>query len=405
MNSLLILSPQLSPRLQYVCEVIFKNILSLDFDITTDTAKYQNHQGLKLRYLPQSQIVFEDNIHPQDENQILNDKVALAFYLLSNYEEYLPDCPRDQHQRIVHEKSFVVRHHLEKTPTVHNIALKYKELLSKQQADFQWRKSQYRFLPTFDVDIAYAYKGKSFFHFCGALAKACLCFHKSQIKNILQARHHDDFDDPYDGYDQEKELCERNHLKPIYFMLTSRRTRYDRNISPKSAHFSALIDKLKSFSTIGLHTSYYSNNQEDIIYQKNKLEKISGLKVNYSRQHFLKEKMPETFQNLISTGISDDFSLGFYDRIGFRNGMALPYPFFDLSQNKTTTLTIHPLLFMDSAAFSGDITFEQYENNLNELLAEVKKVGGEMVALWHNNFMPQGSQKWEIFLSSFNKML
>lgn len=405
MNSLLILSPQLSPRLQYVCEVIFKNILSLDFNITTDAATYQNHQGFKLRYLPQSQIVFENDIHSQDESLLLKDNVALAFYLLTNYEEYLPDCPRDQHQRILHEKSFVVRHHLEKTPAIHHIALKYKELLSKQQPNYQWKKRKYRFLPTFDVDIAYAYKGKTFFHFCGALAKACLCFRKSQIQNILKAKFQSHFDDPYDGYAKEKQLCEQHHLKPIYFMLTSHRTRYDRNISPKSAYFAALVEQLKAFATIGLHLSYYSHNQKDIIDQKNKLEKISGLKINYSRQHFLKESMPESFQNLIAAGISDDYSLGFYDRIGFRNGMAVPYPFFDVSQNQTTALTLHPLLFMDSAAFCGEITLEKYEKNLRQLVSEVKKVDGEMVALWHNNYMPQGSEKWEIFLSSFIKML
>lgn len=401
---LCILSPKTSARLDYVCHVIFKLILNLDYTITPNEQTYQQHQDFKLRYRPKSNILFEEGIHPQDENLLLQDKPALAFFLLSNYEEYLPDCPRDKHGRIVHEQSFVVRHQLYHQATVHRIALKYKELLTKQKADFQWKDRKYRFIPTFDVDIAYAFKGKSFGHFCGALLKSLLQGKLHHAKNILSSRFNKDFDDPYDLYETEKNLCTLHQLKPSYFILTCHRSLYDRNISPNTRAFDALIHQLQSFANIGLHTSYYAENLNDVIHQKKILENKLHKRIIASRQHFLKEKMPQTFQNLVSAGITNDYSLGFYDRTGFRNGMAIPFPFFDLKKDEKTPLTLHPLLFMDSAAIRSDFSETNYWNELQALIQEVQMVGGEMTVLWHNNFMPKGSKEEALFKASFAQM-
>ncbi|MBO4654212.1 MAG: hypothetical protein J5644_01545 [Bacteroidales bacterium] len=401
---LLILSPKTSPRLDYVCHVIFERVLGLDFSITEDEEKYKAYTDFKLRYMPKSELLFETDIRKQDEELLLQDKPALAFYLLSNYEEYLPDCLRDQHGRIVHEQSFVERHQLHKQATVQRIALEYKILLSKQKPNYQWKVIFYRFIPTFDIDIAYAFKGKHGLHFWGALAKAVLTLQWNNARQIIKARQQQDFQDPYDVYDIEKQLCEQHQLRPIYFILTSNRTRFDRNISPHSSYFSALVQKLKTYATIGLHPSYHSENQNNIIKEKKTLEEKGQVKIQYSRQHFLKVKFPDTFRNLITAGITDDFSLGFYDHIGFRNGMALPFPFFDVKENKTTKLMLHPLLMMDSAAVQELGMDEKYQKGIDELIQEVKNVGGDMIALWHSNFMPQGSKELELFKNIFERM-
>ena len=401
---LLILSPQTSPRLEYVCNVIFKRVLGLEYSIINDEERYKAHTDFKLRYLPKSNILFENDIRKQDEELLLQDKPALAFYLLTNYEEYLPECPKDQHGRIIHEQSFVVRHQLHKQATVQRIALHYKNILSTQQPGFKWKENTYRFLPTFDIDIAYAYKGKTFLHFCGALGKAVLTLQWGIAKQIIKARHQQVFQDPYDVYDIEKQLCKQHQLQAIYFFLTSDRTQYDRNISPHSPYFSDLVQKLKTNATIGIHPSYHSKNENDIIIVKNILEEKGQVKIQSSRQHFLKVKFPDTFRNLIAAGITDDYSLGFYDRIGFRNGMAIPFPFFDVENNTTTKLMLHPLLLMDSAAVQELGMEEKYQKEITQLIQEVKTVGGEMIALWHSNFMPLGSKQLELFTETFNRM-
>ena len=161
---------------------------------------------------------------------------------------------------------------------------------------------------------------------------------------------------------------------------------------------------MKKFADIGIHSSYYSDIQHSIAEEKQTLEQIGGFKIHCSRQHFLKVKFPDTFRQLIEAGITDDYSLGFTDRIGFRNGMAIPFPFFDVAANKTTPLMLHPLLIMDSAAVQALGYKESYREGVAELIREVKTIGGDMTALWHSNFMPQGSPELELFKETFELM-
>ena len=65
---------------------------------------------------------------------------------------------------------------------------------------------------------------------------------------------------------------------------------------------------------------------------------------------------------------------------------------------------LHPLLMMDSAAIQELGMNEKYQKGITGLIREVKNVGGEMTALWHSNFMPQGSQELELFKKTFELM-
>ena len=65
---------------------------------------------------------------------------------------------------------------------------------------------------------------------------------------------------------------------------------------------------------------------------------------------------------------------------------------------------LHPLLMMDSAAIQELETEEKYQKGIEELVQEVKTVGGDMIALWHSNFMPKGSPELELFKETFEYM-
>ena len=65
---------------------------------------------------------------------------------------------------------------------------------------------------------------------------------------------------------------------------------------------------------------------------------------------------------------------------------------------------LHPLLIMDSAAVQELGMEEKYQKEITALIQEVKTVGGEMIALWHSNFMPHGSRELKLFKESFKRM-
>ena len=39
-----------SPRLQYICHFIFKEILRVEFNITVDSEEFKNYDGPKINY-------------------------------------------------------------------------------------------------------------------------------------------------------------------------------------------------------------------------------------------------------------------------------------------------------------------------------------------------------------------
>lgn len=401
---LLIYSTQTSPRLEYVCEVIFRHILNIEFVITTDLQFYNDCKDLKIKYEAVSPLLFEHGLKTQDEQNLFNDRLALAFYILSCYEEYLPECKKDEHGRLISEHSFLVRFDFDQKPIIHIIANYFKEHLSKQYPNFVWPEKTYHFIPTFDIDIAYASKGKTWIRFIGALLRAFFNKDSHKCKELIAARFNPKFKDPYDVFDLHQKLFEKYPLKPIYFFLTSKYTFYDKNLYPKSVEFKKLVLKLKKFANIGIHPSYYSNRQK-IKSEKKLLEKIASHKITQSRQHFLRISFPETYQNLIYAGITDDYSLGYTDRIGFRAGICVPYPFYDVSKEKKTPLIIHPLIFMDGALMKQNLSDEDFLREIDQITEHVKNVKGEMIALWHNSSMPENSTNYTLFMNSFIRML
>jgi hypothetical protein len=226
------------------------------------------------------------------------------------------------------------------------------------------------------VDIAYQYKGKQWWRWGAAVAKALLqcCF--QHANNYLKTALGKEVVDPFDNFKPENLTN-----PPVYFILTAPFGKYDKNINPCSKTFSDLINRLKVFSEIGIHPSYHSSRKTSLIEkEKNSLENIAQLRISKSRQHYLRFRFPDTFQALIQAGITDDYSLGWTTDAGFRASIAVPYQFFDLVKNEETTLLLHSLALMDNI-----FNKEKEQTVFNELREEVKTTGGEFIVLTHNS--------------------
>ena len=64
--------------------------------------------------------------------------------------------------------------------------------------------------------------------------------------------------------------------------------------------------------------------------EKMRLENIINTPVTFSRQHFLRLSIPETYQNLIDLDIEEDYTMGYAKYAGFRASTCTPFYFFDL---------------------------------------------------------------------------
>ena len=104
-------------------------------------------------------------------------------------------------------------------------------------------------------------------------------------------------------------------------------------------------------------------------------------------------RFPETYQKLNSLGIQEDHSLGYAQMPGFRASIASPYPWYDLTLERPTTLKVVPFTVMDATLnMYQKISPSEAVSQVKGLIEECKEVGGQFITLWHNESL---SEKWK----------
>lgn len=389
---LLIYTHQLTNRIHYTFNLIFKSILGIDYKITIDEKELRIHNGGKISYskknvsdeifFPCDELLFEKGI--RKINSLPTDPFALAFFLVSRYEEYFPFLP-DKYDRFSATQSMVHQKGLLQKPTINILANEIREKILERYPDFVFPEKKYLFRPTIDIDNAYAYLGKNLARTFGGYTRAILKGDWNdfrQRRKVLSAQ----LNDPYDTYSIQKEIHIKYNLNPIYFFLLGNWGKYDKNIPHNSPLMIALVNYLSENAETGIHPSFASNAKpEKIKIEKERLEKITGNSITKSRQHFLMLKFPDTYRHLIAAGIKEDYTMGYADETGFRAGICTPFKWYDLEKEEETKLTIHPFAIMDGTLNNYlKLSPNKAIEKAAQIISEIKKVNGEFILIWHN---------------------
>ena len=140
---------------------------------------------------------------------------------------------------------------------------------------------------------------------------------------------------------------------------------------------------------VGLHGGHEAyNNLDEIKEKKKRLEKVLGKKVVGYRNHFLKFKVPDTWELLGKAGFKYDSTFGYADCVGFRNGMCHPFKPFNLDTGKEIDILEIPLTVMDCTLFDYmRLDFDKAWDVTKMLIDIVEKYNGVITILWHNTYM------------------
>jgi len=241
-----IYAAQHSPRLQYITSFIFNDLLHTPFEIITDLQVFNATDGIKIYYveyqkdgltiLPANNILFETRIIPQqiaigelddfktlfpaktDSSTIFPfDIFAASFYLLTRYEEYLPH-EKDENGSYYFKQSIAFKEDFLHQPLI-NIWVKYfAEWLKKNAPSFHYELPVFKFIPTYDVDVAYAYKGhgviKNLYH----LFKSILTLKPLKARQQLEVLK-GNTKDPFDIFDDLIQLNKTYGLHSLFFSV------------------------------------------------------------------------------------------------------------------------------------------------------------------------------------------
>ncbi len=430
---MLLYSAFASVRLNYITSFI-ANIIGVEIIITTNRQVFSVATSKKINYSNEAicaeeyqitpySLLFQNTIKtidveiatcrqqpcffaPQNDSHGF-DIFAAIFYLITRYEEYLPH-EKDSYGRFAHTNSLAYKHSFLHLPIV-NIWLKdLMERLSTAHHPLSTINS-FKFTPTYDIDIAYAHKHQSIIKNIGGFFKDLM---RGDLEKVIERAnvYSGTAKDPFDVYDWLDGLHKTHQLHPIYFfLLAEKRSGYDKNVPPKSSGIRQLIQRIQRKYQVGIHPSWQSgDNKKLLINEFLQLEKITHKKCSISRQHYIRLNLPETYRNLISAGITADYSMGYGSINGFRASVASPFYWFDLEKNEATNLLIHPFCWMDANSyFEQHLSADKAFLELQQYYDSVKKVNGNCTIILHNNFLTEQPQwlAWRKLYERFLSMI
>jgi hypothetical protein len=267
-----------------------------------------------------------------------------------------------------------------------------------------FRKNLFRSLVTVDIDQPFEYLGKDVFRNLGGFIK------EIGNKTGKAGEHYRTMakggKDPWDVFDYIFHQIEESGNEARVFIPTGERTKYDRHPSWTNEEYRRLIKKIAGIYNVGLHPSFYaSHEKERLKIEKERLEKIIPGKINSSRFHYLRLKFPVSYDNLYGAGISEDYSLGYADEPGFRAGIARPFFYFNLKEDKATKLRIFPFQIMDGTLYQyKKLNPEDAGEIVSILIDETRKVGGLFMTIWHNTTLLDTGE-WHGWRGLFESML
>ncbi len=410
---ILVYVPRKSNRLSYILDTILKSILRTDYKFTAEKEVFIQSDLPKFSYgewaiddeifIKADELLFEKEIeqkhiavaewnnmpilfaHDFSHATIPFDLFAASFYLISRYEEYLPS-KKDLHGRFDPVNSIAYKYNFIERPLVDEYALLLRQLLLEKYPDLELPLRQFRFIPTFDVDNAFAYLYKGFWRGFMASVKSLVSFkfkafaHRVKVLNKTQP-------DPYDSFAWIKKVHLRAKVKPILFYLLGDYGKYDKNIPYDNEHLHELIRETSNWADIGIHPSYNTPLQPNKLKAEIKrLNMINNQITTKSRQHFLRLLMPIAYQNILQSTIVEDYTMGYAPVVGFRASTCTSHYFFDIKKDERSLLKVYPFCFMDSTwRYYLNNDDDQAINKLYELMTTVNNVGGTFITLFHND--------------------
>ena len=431
-ENLLVYTSVINARTTYTFKLILGELLGVNYDLTTDFLRFQGYHGPRLNY--SSNIVdgalcvvpvalleekginshkigyadFQDHKAPfavYNKMSVLPfDLFSASFYMVSRYEEYLPFI-RDEHGRFTAKSSIAAQNGFLQIPVVNRWAQALGQLLKDHYPNIEIKTQTYTYLPTVDIDAAWAYKNKGLVRSLAGFFKSLVKLDFEDVRRRFQVMTGMS-KDPFDTFDLLKSLHKQYNLKPQYFVLFAAYGLNDKNTPTNSPFFQILIKAIADYANVGIHPSYASNSNPTLLTDEiRKLSLVLHRDITASRQHFLKLSLPETYRYLIDNDIKDDYTMGFASLPGFRAGICSTFKWFDLESEVATNLNLHPFAVMDGSLRDYmNLEADEAMAHIRPLIDEVKNVGGTFISLWHNETL-SGEKRWKGWIEVYKQLL
>lgn len=346
---LLVYVPLLTPRIKYIFNFIFTEVLKTQVGFSSNLAEFKASELPKMSYAAQpvgsepffknADLLLAHNIaRPSIKTTAFGDMIvpfavegsalpfdvfAAAFYFVSRYEEYLPHTP-DSNGNYPVEASLQNKLKLLNIPVVDAWALILKNILLKHYPSLYFGKKSFEFIPLVCLYNAVNQENGGWYKSSIALFKKLGRFILNKPANDQQIAdiHHD-----------LEKLHEMHQVKGLFFLKPCQ---------------------------------YWDHECDGDV------------------------QLPNSYLQLIKDDRGNDYRMGYAGSPGFRAGTCTPFYWYDLQLEKTTHLLVHPLAINDRSLhidkhFRHQDILTQWEN----LIETVKLLNGHFYVLWHLDLLKE----------------
>ncbi|WP_316826591.1 DUF7033 domain-containing protein [Pedobacter miscanthi] len=393
---LIIFSNILTPRIKYIFNFIFKDILKAEVEFTGNSQYFQQSEQVKIGYGDQplgdelffksTALLFSNKLEeiklkkisfgeylvpfPVEQSALPFDVFAASFFILSRYEEYLHQ--RNTEEEFKPSKSYQYKWKVLDKPIIDEWALMIKSLIKKKHPNFKFHEKKFQHQPTINFNILpgmpEGFLNRTKFVFSAVFKKE---------NNYLSAK----FDRLTGvGINNEQVLDEVNIItgvkknNPLYFV--------DFPEVPMDYIKINGVAKSLNNQSVGLLRPCASDRQKMAVIKEGliKLKKIQPAAIPLISQQLEILKFPICYLNILNSGITSDYSMGYSNVPGFRAGTCTPFNWYDLQLEKVTPLVVHSYCLTDYVL--QYLTTESARKTLNQYVDSVKVVNGTFYSSW-----------------------
>jgi hypothetical protein len=346
---LLVYVPLLTPRIKYIFNFIFNDVLQTQVGFSSNVAEFKASALAKISYAEQpvadelffkhvdfllshtiaapniKTTSFGDMIVPFaiDNSSLPFDVFAASFYFVSRYEEYLSFVP-DNEGNYPAELSLQSKLKLLEFPVIDGWAMVLKNMLLKVYPTLYFGRKEFQLTPLICLyPSATSFSTRLLQVTARWFKKLPLQKNKavkttpkiSGLRLFLNEQH------------------EKYKLSPVYFAKPVR-------------EIDVLCDQQLTF--------------------------------------------PKSYLQLLKSDIGKDYRMGYTHTLGFRAGTCTPFFWYDLQLEKTTHLLVHPvpindLILKESRTFN----IEEVLDKWGKIITTVRLLNGHLYLSWHRDSLPE----------------
>ncbi|ARS41708.1 hypothetical protein CA265_19455 [Sphingobacteriaceae bacterium GW460-11-11-14-LB5] len=415
---LIIFSNILTPRIKYIFNFIFKDILKAELEFTGNSQYFLESNHVKISYgeeplgeelfFKSTALLFSNKLEeikpktisfgeyqapfPVAQSALPFDVFAASFFILSRYEEYF--YPKKNEEDFKPSKSYQHKWKILDKPVIDEWALIIKSLIKKKHPHFKFHEKKFQHQPTIHFNILpnlpEGLLNRTKFIF-SALFKKENNYLSSKFDRLTGI-----------GINNEQVLAEVSQL----FSLKKSTPLYFVDFPDVPINYIKIngISKTLSGQSVGLLRPCASDKEKMFEIKEGlvKLKKIHPNPVPVSSQQLEVLKFPICYLNILNSGITSDYSMGYSNVLGFRAGTCTPFSWYDLQLEKVTPLIVNSYCLTDHIL--QFLTHEAAVKTVRQYIDAVKVVNGTFYSSWNLKSL-SANAKYKKLKSLFGEML